>query len=328
MKLTRVALIVTIALAILALPLAAGAQQAGKVRRIGFLGSDPAGASSLIEAFRQGLRDLGWVEGQNIIIEYRWTQGKVDRLPELIADLIRVKVDLIFAPNSTSVEPARRATSTIPIVFAAHADPVGLGHVSSLARPGGNITGLSQLLTELSAKELELLKETVPGVSRVAVLRNPTTPSHTPALKAVEDAARTLGLQLQVLEAGNPDEFKPAFTAMTRNRAGALLVLASPLYFVQRARLVELALKHRLPAMFGARENVEAGGLMSYAPDLRDLFRRSAIYVDKILKGTKPADLPVEQASKYELVINLKTAKALGLTLPQSVLIRADHDIQ
>ena len=321
-------LVAMLVIGILAAPLAAGAQQPAKVARIGYLGTSPAGAPALTEAFRQGLRDLGWIEGQTIVIEYRWTEGKVERIPDLIADLVRIKVDLILAPSSTYVEPAKRATSTIPIVFAANADPVGLGHVASLARPGGNITGLSQLLTELSPKELELLKEAVPGVRRVAVLWNPTTPSHKPALKAVEDAARTLGIQLQPVAAGAPAELEPAFTAMTRERAGAVLVLTSPFYFGERARLAELALKHRLPAMFGAKENVEAGGLMSYGDNRAESTRQAGIYVGRVLKGEKPADLPIQQVTKVELVINLKTAKALGLTVPQSILARADEVIE
>ena len=317
---------IALALAILLVPLASDAQQPQKVRRIGIL--SVALAPTTIEALRQGLRELGWVEGQNIIIEYRYAQGKVDRLPDLASELVRLQVEVILASSSTNVDAARRATSTIPIVFAAHADPVGIGHVASLARPGGNITGLSQLLTELSAKELELLKEAIPGVSRVALLWNRTTPSHGPAVKAAEDAARVLGLRLQIVQAASPDEFEGAFSTMTRERAEALLVVASPLSFIQRARLAELALKHRLPAMFGFRENAEAGGLMSYGPDLNDLFRRSARYIDKILKGAKPADLPVEQATKFDFVVNLKTAKALGLTLPRSILIRSTQVIE
>ena len=322
---SRTAGVITLLLAILLAPLASDAQQPQKIRRIGFLGNAP---SPPTEAFRQGLRELGWVEGQNIIIEWRWMQGRPERLPELAEELVRLNVEVTLAATSTQVEAVRQKTKTIPIVFGSHADPVGVGHVASLARPGGNITGLSTLMTELSAKKLELLKETVPGATRIAVLWNPTTPSHPPALKAVEAAAQKLGVQLHMVEARVVEEFDGAFSAMTRERAGAFLVLGSPVYFTQRVRLAELALKQRLPGVFDFKENVEAGGLISYGADLKDMFRRSATYVDKILKGARPADLPVEQASKYELVINLKTAKALGLTIPQSVLFRADNVIE
>ncbi len=325
MRLRTLGLVVTLALSLIVAPLAADAQPRQRVARIGFLGTAP---SPPLDAFREGLRELGWVEGQNLIIEYRWMQGRPERLPELAAELVRPNVDVILAVASTQVEPAKRATSTIPIVFAAHADPVGLGHVASLARPGGNITGVSQLLTELSAKELQLLKEAVPTATRIAVLWNSTTPSHGPALKATEEAGRVLGVQLHPVEASTVDQFEAAFAAMSQARVQALLVIASPLSFVQRSRLAELALKHRLPGMFGFRENADAGGLMSYGPNINEMFRRAATYVDKILRGAKPGDLPVEQPTKFELVINLKTAKALGLTIPQSVLIRADEVIQ
>ncbi len=319
-----VALAIALAL-ILLVPLAPDAQQSQKVRRIGFLGNAPG---PFLDAFRQGLRDLGWVEGQNLIIEWRWMQGRPERLPELAEELVRLNPDVILGASSTQVEPLRQKTKTIPIVFAVHADPVGVGHVASLARPGGNITGISMLMTDLSVKKLELLKETVPGATRIAVLWNPTTPSHPPALKAVEAAARLLGVELHRVEARVLEEFDGAFAAMTRERVGAFLVLGSPVYFTQRARLAELALKHHLPGIFDFRENVEAGGLMSYGADLNDMYRRSAAYVDKILKGARPADLPVDQASRYDLVINFKTAKALGLTLPPSVLVRATQVIQ
>ncbi len=323
---SRKILALTIVLAlILLVPLAPDAQQPQKVRRIGFLGNAP---SPPMDAFRQGLRDLGWVEGQNLIIEWRWMQGRPERLPELAEELVRLNPDVILAATSTQVEAVRQKTKMIPIVFGSHADPVGVGHVASLARPGGNVTGISMLMTDLSVKKLELLKESVSGASRIAVLWNPTTPSHPPALKAVEAAARSLGVQLHPVEARVLEEFDGAFTAMTRERVGAFLVLGSPVYFSQRARLAELALKHRLPGIFNFREDVQAGGLMSYGPDINDMFRRSAAYVDKILKGAKPADLPVDQASRYDLVINFKTAKALGLTLPQSILIRSTDVIQ
>ena len=313
--------------AAVAWPLAVRAQQPA-IARIGFLGPAPASTySPRVEALQAGLRDLGYVEGKNIVIEFRWAE-KVEQLPELAAELVRMNVDVIFASSSTFVEPARQATKTIPIVFALHADPVGVGHVASLARPGGNITGLSMLLTDLVAKELEIFKEAVPQATRIGILWNPTTPSHRPALQAVEAAGQKLGVQLLMVPARTIEDFVGAFATMTRERVGGFLVVAAPLTASQRAPLADLALKHRLPGMFGTRENVEAGGLMSYGADLNDLCRRAALYVDKILKGVKPAELPVEQASKYELVINLKTAKALGLDMPPSLLARADEVIE
>jgi putative ABC transport system substrate-binding protein len=279
-----------------------------------------------VEGLLAGLRDLGYVEGNNIVIEFRWAE-RVEQLPELAAELVRMKVDIIFASSSTFVEPARQATKTIPIVFATHADPIGVGHVASLARPGGNITGLSMLLTDLVAKELEIFKEAMPQATQIGILWNPTTPSHEPAVQAVQAAGEKLGVQLLMVSARTGEEFDEAFGTMVRARAAGFLVVASPLSVSQRVPLAELALKHRLPGMFGTKENVEAGGLMSYGADLNDLHRRAALYVDKI-KGVKPAELPVEQASKYELVINLRTAKALGLALPESFLLRADKVIE
>src|SRR5262245_14263240 len=311
-------------------PLAAEAQQAGKVYRIGILGesaSDPAEVR-LWEAFRLGLRDLGWIEGQNIQIEARWAEGNYRRIPGLAADLVRLKVDLIVTRGSTYVEAARKATSSLPIVFVQHADPVGTGHVASLARPGGHITGLALMQTEIYRKELEILTATVPAAKRVAVLWNPDTPSHTPGLTALEESARTLQVQLQPVAARNKADFESAFSAMARAKAQALLVLAYGPYIVERHRLAGLALQHRLPTMFNVKDQAEAGGLLSYGPDFNELSRRGAAYVSKILKGAKPADLPVEQPTKFELVINLKTAQTLGLTIPQSVLVRADHLIQ
>jgi putative ABC transport system substrate-binding protein len=308
-------------------PLDAAAQQAGKVYRIGFLWDSPAVWPHALEAFRQGLRELGWVEGQNIVIEYRWTEGRFDRLPGMVEELVRLKVDLIVAPTSIYTGAAKRATSTIPIVFASHADPIGSGHVTSLARPGTNATGLTLVMSETTAKSLELLKAAVPGLRRVAILWDPATPSHVPALKAVEATGRALGLRLQSLAVGSVTEFDSAFLAIVQERAGAVLVLSTPLFMGGAKRLAELALTHKLPTMFGPREHVEAGGLMSYGPDRADLYRRAAIYVDKILKGANPADLPVQQATNFELVINLKTAKALGLTIPQPLLRRANQII-
>jgi putative tryptophan/tyrosine transport system substrate-binding protein len=289
--------------------------------------SDPAEAR-LWQAFRLGLRELGWIEGGNILIEFRGAEGNYARLPELAADLVRLKVDLIVARASAFVQPAKAATSSIPIVFLIHADPVGTGHVASLARPGGNITGLAVLMTDLAPKGLELLISAVPVAKRIAVLWSPDAPSHTPALKALEEAARTLRVQRQPVGVRTSAELEGAFAAMARARAQAVLVLGAPIFFAERQRVAELAIKHRLPTMSTLKEVMEAGGLMSYGPNFEDLFRRGAIYVDKILKGSKPADLPVEQAATFELVINLKTAKALGLTIPPSLLLRADQVIE
>jgi putative tryptophan/tyrosine transport system substrate-binding protein len=310
-----------------ALPIAARAQQLEKVWRIGYLGFGSASSwRSEVEALQSGLHDLGYVEGKNIIIEFRWAE-RADQTPDLAVQLVRMNVDVIFAPASTQVEPARKATKTIPIVFAQHADPVGLGDVASLSRPGGNITGLSMLLTELSVKELEILKEALPHATHIGVLWNPTTPSHPTAMKAIAAASEKLGVQLVMVPAGTVTDFEGAFSTMTRAGAGGFLVLSSPLYSSQAALLGELQLKHRMPGMFANRASVDAGGLMSYGADLNDLYRRAAIYIDKILKGTKPTDLPVEQASKYVLVINLKTAKAFGLAIPPTLLATADEVI-
>jgi ABC-type uncharacterized transport system substrate-binding protein len=314
----------------LAAPLGAEAQQPGKVYRVGILTnkpSDPAEAR-LWQAFRSGLRERGWIEGQNILIEFRAAEGNTARLPELAADLVRLKVDLIVARSSIWVQAAKKATSSIPIVFLTHADPVGTGHVASLARPGGNITGLAVLMTDLAPKGLELLISAGPMAKRIAVLGNPETPSHAPALKAVEEAARTLRVQLQPVGVRTAAELEGAFAAMARARAQAVLVLGNGLFLAERQRVAELAIKHRLPTMSNLNDVVEAGGLMSYSPNWDDLYRRGAIYVDKILKGATAADLPVEQATKFELVINLKTAKALGLTIPPSLLLRADQVIE
>ena len=309
-------------------PLAARAQHAGKVYRIGFLGDSPAVYPHAIEAFRQGLRDLGYVEGQNITIEYRWAEGKPERMRELAEELARLKVDVIIVPGSIYTEAAKRATSTIPIVFIGHADPVATGHATSLARPGGNITGLSIMLTEINVKLLELLKQAVPGLARVVVIFDPATPSHGPGLKAVEAAGSLLGLQIQPVAVRSATEFDSAFSAIVQGRADAVLVLSTPMFVAGAQRLAELALTHRLPSAFFPRENVEAGGLMSYSPNRADYYRRGAIYVDKILKGANPGDLPVQQPTRFELVINLKTAKALGLTVPHSFLARADEVIE
>jgi ABC-type uncharacterized transport system substrate-binding protein len=315
---------------LLAAPLAAEAQQAAKAPRIGWLGDKPAAGPRLREAFLQGLRDLGYVEGRNLVMEYRFAEGKPERLPALAAELVALKVDVIMAPGTPAALAAKQATRTTPIVFVA-ADPVTSGLVTSLARPGGNLTGLSAFAPELVGKCLEQLKQAVPGVTRVAVLWQPGglgERTEKDMLKEAEVAARALGVRLQVLEARGPADFDRAFSDMTRARTGALTVLGSTMFTNERRRLVDLAAKHRLPAVYPWKEFVDAGGLMSYGPNVADLYRRAATYVDKILKGTKPADLPVEQPTKFELVINLKTAKALGLTIPPSLLGRADEVIE
>ena len=318
------------AVLILATSLAADAQPTGKVYRIGYLTSGAAGITPRpVAAFREGLRELGWVEGQNIEIDYRHAEGRFDRLPELAAELVRLKPDVIAAGPTPPAVAAKNATATIPIVMMGVGDPVGLGLVASLARPGGNVTGLSFTVgMETLGKDLELLREALPKVRRVAVLSNPANPSHALAIGNVKAAGRSLGVQLKLLEARGPDQFDGAFTAMAEDRVEALLVVADSLFILHRARLAELAAKYRLPSMHGVRENVEAGGLLSYGPSNEALWRRAAFFVDKILKGAKPADLPVEQPTKFELVINLKTAKALGLTIPQSLVLRADEVIE
>jgi putative ABC transport system substrate-binding protein len=327
---TRRTFLCGLTLGMLSAPLAVEARQQGKVYRVGILGvkaSDPVEGHRL-QALRLGLRERGWIEGENILLEHRWTEGDSARLPELVAELVRLKVDVILARSSIFVQAAKEATSSIPIVFVLHADPVGTGDVASLARPGGNITGLAILQTDLGPKQLELLSSIVPVAKRIAVLWDPNTPSHTPGLKALEEAARTLRVQLQTVGARTGPELESVFSVMARERTQAVLVLASAAFTAERHRLAELAMRSRLPAMFGVKEHAEAGGLMSYAADFSDLFRRSAVYVDKLLKGAKPADLPVEQATKFELVINMKTAKALGLTIPPPLLLRADQVIE
>jgi len=325
MRLIGLAVVLTLSLTLA--PLAGEAQQAAKVHQIGYLSSISPVPANRVEALRIGLRDLGYVEGKNIAIAFRPAET-AERLPEAAADLVRLKVDVIFATSSTEVEAARRATKTIPIVFATHADPVSLGHVASLARPGGNITGLSGQVTELVVKELEIMKQTLPRMTRIGVLVTLTAPSHRPALHALEAAAPKSGVQVLTVPVRTPEALDGAFAMMARERVNGFLAVASPLTRSQRALIAELSLKHRLAGMFGTRENVEAGGLMSYGADLDDLTRRAVTYIDKILKGVKPADLPVEQPTKFDLVVNMKTAKALGLTIPPSVLGRADQIIQ
>jgi len=315
--------------ALFAWPLVARAQPQAKIARLGFLSfGTPAASANRVEALREGLRDLGYVDGKNLVIEFRWS-STVEQMHEAAAELARMKVDIIFATSSTEAESARRATSTIPIVFATHADRVGVGHVSSLARPGGNMTGLADLQSVITPKRLEILKATVPQVTRFGVLWSPTAPSYRPFLEAAEATGRKLGVQLLTVGVSIVADYDGAFAKMAHDRVGALLVHGAALTARHNPRLLaELALKHRLPTMFGPTENVVAGGLMSYSPDYIDLTRRAAVYIDKILKGARPAELPVEQASKYQLVINLKTAKALGLTIPPSLLARADQVIE
>jgi putative ABC transport system substrate-binding protein len=307
----------------------AEAQQSTKVPRIGFLNAaSPAAILARYEAFRQGLRELGYVEGKNIVIEYRHADGKLDRLRELAAELVRLKVDVIVTAGPSATRSAKEATVTIPIVMAFDYDPVGSGAVANLARPGANITGLSALYPEMSGKRLELLKEIVPKFSRVAILGSSTQPGNAQALKEMELAARTLGVQLQYLEVRVPKDIETAFQAATKGRADAVLVLTSPVLVSQRTQLADLAVKSRVPATYQASEYVEAGGLMSYGVNIADLHRRAAIYVDRILKGAKPAGLPVEQPTKFELIINLKAANQIGLTIPPNVLARADRVIR
>jgi len=315
--------------ALFAWPLVARAQQRAKIARPGYLGfGTPAASANRVEALRTGLRDLGYVEGKNLVIEFRWS-STVEQMHEAAAELARMKVDVIFATSSTESEPARRATSTIPIVFATHADPVGVGHVASLARPGGNMTGLADIQAMTTPKRLEILKETLPQANRFGVLWSPTAPSYRPVLDAAETAKGKLGVQLVTVSVSTVADFDGAFARMAQQRVDGVFVVGSTLtHRLNRPLLAELAMKHRLPTIFGARDNVVAGGLMSYAPDHNDLTRRAAVYIDKILKGANPGDLPVEQASKYQLVFNLKTARALGLTIPPSILARADEVIE
>ena len=331
MRLAVIRPAVTVILLLLsALLSTAGAQHPPAASRIGYLSplssSDPA-RQSRFEAFRQGLRELVYVEGQNIVIESRWAEGQYHRYPTLAADLVRSKVDVIVAVSAAATQAAQQATRTIPIVMSLVNDPVGSGLVDTLARPGGNVTGLTIVSPDLVGKEIELLKEVAPKASRVALLRQPDNPASSAHLREAEAAARVLGLRLQTLEARNPQEIDGAFAAMTRERAGALLILADPLFTRQRRQIAELAMKRRLPSIFWTAVYTEAGGLMVYGPSTLDLERRAATYVDKILKGAKPGDLPVEQPTKFELIINLRTAKAIGVTISPLLLQRASQII-
>jgi len=307
----------------------AEAQQPTKIPRIGFLSPTfPSTNPARREAFRQGLRELGYVEGKNIVIEWRSAEGKADRLSALAAELVRLKVDVIVTAGPGSTRAAKEATPTIPIVMGLDNDPVGNGFVASLARPGGNITGLATLAPEIGGKRLELLKEIVPKLSRVAVLGTSTSPGSAQQLKEVERAAGALGVKLQYLDVLDPKDIETAFRAASKGRAQAVLSLGGPPLYSHRTRVAELAAKNRLPAIYGTAEFAEDGGLMSYGVSVTDLDRRAATYVDKILKGAKPADLPVEQPKKFEFIINLKAAKKIGLTIPPNVLARADRVIR
>ncbi len=307
-------------------PLPAAGQQATKIHRVGFLAT--SSRSPYNEAFLKSLRELGYVEGQNLAVEFRFSGERVERFSDLAAELVRLKVDIIYAATTLPAQAAKKATTTIPIVFGIVADPIGAGLVASLARPGGNVTGLTNISPELSGKRLELLKETFPRIRRVAVLLNPANPTARLKLKESEGAARSLGLKLHTLEARDSAQLDSVFSALMKERADALVMFGDPVFTAYRGRIVELAAKNRLPAMYEEREWAVIGGLMAYGPNLIEQVRRAVFYVDKILKGAKPADLPVEQPTKFELVINLKTAKALGLTIPQSVLVRADEVIR
>jgi len=337
MRLRTIGLISTLALGLSAAPLPAEAQQPKRVPRIGYLAAAPLSAIPYrIEAFRQGLRDLGYVEGKNIVIEWRSAKGKrgrsrkgkLSRLRAPVAELVRLKVDIIVSAGPAATRSAKEATVTIPIVMAFDTDPVGNGFVASLARPGGNITGLSTLAPELSGKQLELLKEIIPRLSRVAVIGNATTPGNAQALKETEIAAGALGVKLQYLDVQSPKDIETAFRAASKGNADAVVVLVNFVFISQRTHAAEVAAKSRLPAIYFRSEFVEDGGLMSYGVSITDLDRRAATYVDKILKGARPAELPVERPRKFDLVINLKTAKQIGLTIPPEILIRADKVIK
>ena len=317
-------------LALAGFSLLSGCEKGPKVPRIGFLAvGSREGRAFLIEGLLQGLREHGYVEGQNIVIEYRFSADRNDRLPELAAELVGLKVDLIVASGSPASFAAKQVTDTIPIVMGSlNADPVATGLIASLARPGGNITGITEMAPQLSGKRLQLLKETIPGLSRVAVFSNPLNPAYGPILKDLEAAAQTMGLELQRLEVRVPEDFEGAFEAATRQRAGALVAPGDPLVTNRPRMVADLALKYRLPTMVENKEMAIAGALLSLGPNIVDSYRRSATHVDKILKGAKPGDLPMEQPTKFDLFINLKTARALGLTIPQSVLIQADRVIE
>ena len=325
----RCKLVIAFGAGALVSPLASFAQQQRKVWRVGFLTLRQASESSqYTDAFLEGMRELGYVEGTNLVVEWRFADGEFERLPRMAADLVQMNVDVIVAVASPAIGAAQKATTTIPIVMAATGDPVGGGFVKSLARPGGNITGLSNMGSDISGKLVDLLLSTVPKLSRVAVLVSPTSTNYRTISESVQSGARKAGVKTLVVEASTSREIENAFSMMARENADAVIVGPASLFDLQKRQIAELALKYRMPSMFGNRANVEAGGLMSYGRRLTDNYRRAAIYVDKILKGAKPSDLPVEQPMSFEFVVNLKTAKALGLTIPQSVRLRADEVIQ
>ena len=329
MRRTIIGFIITCALGCLCVaPLAPEAQQAGKVYRIGSLLIAPSGRALYMGAFLEGMRALGYVEGQNLVLEYRYADGQFERFPALAAELVRLPVEVLLVGSTQAALAAKDATTTIPIVMAGAGDPVGSGLVASLAQPGGNITGLSVLGPDLVGKQLEFLKDVRPTVTRVALLWNPANPVAALIVREAELAAQRLGVQLHLVEARGPEAFDSAFGAMTSAHAGALLVVPDSIFFQHRSRLAELAATSRLPSMYNSRGHVEAGGLLCYGPSFTDIGQRAAAYVDKILKGAKPADLPVEQPTKFELVINLKAAQALGLTIPPTVLFQADEVIR
>jgi putative ABC transport system substrate-binding protein len=324
-----IGLLIILGLGLFMEPFAADAQQTAKVSRIGFLSpGSPDLETRRLGAFQQSLRELGYVEGHNIAIESRFAEGQYDRLPGLAAELVRLKVDVILTYAQPAIQAAKQATGTIPIVMTGNIDPVASGFVASLAHPGGNITGLSLMAPELVEKQLEILKEVVPTVTRVALLGNPANVGNAPQLRYAQDTARTLGMRLQPLEVRGPDDLDSAFAAMTTERAEAVIVLVDAMLLDNRTRLADLAATHRLPAVYGLSDHAEVGGLVAYGAGVLDRYRRAATYVDKILKGAKPADLPVEQPTTFELVINLKTAQALSLTIPPSLLFQADKVIR
>jgi putative tryptophan/tyrosine transport system substrate-binding protein len=326
MSASRLVLGLTLALGLVAAPLGAGAQPA-KAYRIGYLETSTMRARAW-EAFRERLRELGYVEGQTVTLETRWAGGQVDRLPGLAAELVRLKVDVIVTAGSPAALAAKKTTASVPIVMATGGDPVGLGLVASLARPGGNVTGLTTLSRELSGKRLEMLREVLPRGTRVGMLWHRTSGIDALTRRETEEAAQVLGVPFHAHAVDGPGDFDRAFDAIVADRGGAVMVATSAMFLGHRRQLADLALKHRLPTIFAFREYAEAGGLMAYGPSYAELFQRAAGYVDRILKGARPADLPVEQPTKFELIINLKTVKALGLTIPPSVLARADELIQ
>ena len=313
-------------------PLASFAQQQDKVRRIGFLGARSRSTQSnpdvYYDAFTRGMRELGYIEGKNLVIEWRFADGKYERLPGLAAELVQMKVEVIMTHSTPATQALQRATSAIPIVFVAVSDPIGSGIAVSLARPGGNITGLTNILSELSAKHIELLKIILPKLSRVAVFVNPDNPSHPAVLKSIQAAARQVGIKVLPLDVHTPEEIERGFATMKRERAEALINASDPFLSLQKQRITELALKNRIPSISSTREDVQAGGLMSYGTSFIGLYRRAATFVDKILKGTKPAELPIEQPTRFEMLINRKTANALGLKINNELLLRADEVIE